>query len=170
MDGLFSNSEYRNMVNKKMAGNSPEPFASFSMENAGYIRTLFLDEAEYQVDILAFGFEDLLYGSYPFLLKKAAERLHRNGGKIRVVTINGEKDPNLEAMNQIDGFEYIPAHCKFPEKVNFYMVVDGKRYHLEQLRHNGGYSYAEVCCFGPKKAAELISFFDELWNSLTDGK
>jgi len=173
--------KYRDMVDAKLAANSSEIFGNFSTEHAGYIIAQFISKAEKSIEILSGGFSDSFYDgiSVQPLLEQAAERIRKNGGKIRIITINGRRSNRLTAMvdeiNSIIGedcISYIPARCDNPERMNHYMVVDNMRYRLEEpheMPENGKAPEcvkAEICCNGSQKAALLLQRFNSAWSQL----
>ena len=177
--------KYRDMVDAKLAANSSEIFGNFSTEHAGYIIAQFISKAEKSIEILSGEFADSFYdGIYVRpLLEQAAERIGKNGGKIRIITIDGYRSGHLTAMadeiNKSCGEEvivYLPASCKNPERMNHYMVVDNMRYRLEEpheMPKDGKAPEcvkAEICCNGPQKAAQLLQRFNSAWSQLDPGK
>lgn len=177
--------KYRDMVDQRLAENSSEIFGNFSREHAGYIIAQFIARAQNSIEIFSGNFADSFYDGITagLLLEQAAERIQRNGGKIRIITINGVRSDTLtrlsERINQrlsTPAVEYRPARCDNPEKVNHFMVVDSMRYRLEEPHpvppESGAPEYvkAEVCCNGPQKAARLIQNFNAAWNLLTPGR
>ena len=97
---------YRDMVDEKLNTNSSEIFGNFSPEHAGYIIAQFISKAKCSIEILSGSFADTFYEGIDIepLLKQAADRLHANGGQIRIITINGERCNKLEAIaNRING-------------------------------------------------------------------
>ena len=178
--------KYRDMVDAKLAANSSEIFGNFSTEHAGYIIAQFISKAEKSIEILSGGFADSFYDGISVcpLLEQAAERIKRNGGKIRIITIDGIRSKHLtdmaEEINKNCNCEdnenvivYLPASCDNPEKMNHYMVVDDMRYRLEEPHEFVGKGdapkcvKAEICCNGPQKAALLLQRFNSAWSQLT---
>ena len=175
--------EYMDMVDDRLRTNSSEVFGNFSPEHAGYIIAQFIASAQRSIEILSGNFSDAFYDgiSVVALLKLAAERIGKNGGKIRIITVNGlccQKlfDLKKEIEVKTPGvLQYIPAKCANPEKVNHFMVVDGARYRLEEphpvTKSDAVPQYvkAEVCCNGVQKCAQLLSSFDLAWERLGGG-
>ncbi|PWM72659.1 MAG: hypothetical protein DBX90_14795 [Lentisphaerae bacterium] len=177
--------KYRDMVDKRLAENSSEIFGNFSREHAGYIIAQFISKAQNSIEIFSGNFADSFYDgiSVAPLLEQAAERIQKNGGKIRIITINGVRSESLtqlsERINQkltAPIVEYRPAKCNNPENVNHYMVVDSMRYRQEEPHpvptgcEAPEYVKAEVCCNGPQKAARLIQDFNSAWSMLSPGR
>lgn len=176
--------KYRDMVDKRLAENSSEIFGNFSREHAGYIIAQFISRAQKSIEIFSGNFADSFYDDIAagLLLEQAAERIQKNGGKIRIITINGVRSDTLtrlsERINQrlpAPVVEYRPARCDNPENVNHFMVVDSIRYRQEEPHpvptgaEAPEYVKAEVCCNGPQKAARLLQDFNSAWNMLTPG-
>ncbi len=172
--------KYKDMVDERLRTNSSEIFGNFSPEHAGYIIAQFIAKAEKSIEILSGNFSDAFYDgiSVADLLKVAAERLKKNGGKIRIITVNGGRCQKLlELKEEIDKkssgvLQYIPAKCTNPEAVNHFMVVDDMRYRLEEPHWGSApdsipqYVKAEVCCNGVQKAAQLLASFYRAWDQL----
>lgn len=173
--------KYQDMVDKRLAENSSEVFGNFSREHAGYIIAQFIANAQNSIEILSGNFADSFYTGISItpLLEQAATRIHKNDGKIRIITVNGTRSKSLtklaDRINQklnAAVIEYKPAKCTNPENVNHYMVVDSMRYRLEEPHtvpvgdEMPEYVKAEVCCNGVQKAAKLIHEFDNAWEIL----
>lgn len=172
---------YNEMVDDYLRTDSPEVFGNFSPEHAKYIITRFLRSAEYSVEIMSGSFADMFYDKETVLplLCGAARRIYRNGGMIRIMTVNGRTSAYLrELVGRVAAehpnpvIEYRPASYSGPDKLSHFMVVDGKRYRLEAPHDLSGAGEipeivkAEVCCNGVEKSGVLIDFFNDAWNSL----
>ena len=172
--------EYMDMVDERLRTNSPEIFGNFSAEHAGYIIAQFIKNAQKSIEILSGNFSDAFYDgiSVKTLLKEAAKRIKENGGRIRVITVNGKVCQKLTELSQEINkdaektMEYIAAKCANPDAVNHFMIVDGFRYRLEEPHqaYEAGkipeYVKAEVCCNGPQKAGNLLRTFNAAWTLL----
>ena len=175
--------KYKDMVDENLETNSSEIFGNFSPEHAGYIIAQFIGRAQKSIEILSGNFSDAFYNgiSITELLTSAAKRISQNGGKIRIITVNGkccEKLRELERginTNTPDVMKYVPAKCSNPAEVNHFMVVDGFRYRLEEPHPVPEGDMipqcvkAEVCCNGFQKSANLLATFNAAWESLTGG-
>ena len=173
--------KYRDMVDENLKTNSSEIFGNFSPEHAGYIIAQFIRSAQKSIEILSGNFSDAFYNgiSITELLTSAAKRISQNGGKIRIITVNGkccEKLRDLERginTNTPDVMKYVPAKCSNPAEVNHFMVVDGFRSRLEEPHPVPEGDMipqcvkAEVCCNGVQKSSELSASFRKAWECLT---
>lgn len=170
--------DYEEMVNTYLKDNSTEVFGNFSSEHAGFIIASFLESAENSVDIFSGTFADAFYSAKGIdaLLIQTARRLQKNNGRIRIITISGEKSDLLNKLekeiNDPKSFSYISAKFKGAPEPNHFMIVDNMRYRLEAphppFDETSNCIHAEVCCNGKAKAAELTHFFDRAWKVLED--
>lgn len=181
--------KYRDMVDEKLGKNSPDIFGNFTSEHAGYIIAQFISKAEKSIEILSGNFSDSFYDGISIkpILQQAARRIKKNGGKIRIITVNGNRCKKLEELateindalatdktpsNENAVVMYIPAKAKSPEKIKHFMVVDDMRYRLEEPHEivNTGRVpecvKAEICCNDIQKASGLRTQFDIAWKQI----
>ena len=174
-------SDYRDMVDSYLKADSSEVFGNFSSEHASYIITRFLETAQNSVDILSGNFHDAFYDNISVrrLLQQTAARLHSQGGRIRLITIDEGTDVDAirRIFNDINGLypntmEYIPAIYQGDEPLSHFLVTDAKRYRLE-APHDRFVAdatpsvHAEVCCNNRERASELLNLFDNIWQRLS---
>ena len=102
--------------------------------------------------------------------------LAEKNGKIRIITVNGQVSQSLsDLVMELSGrgIEYRAGRFVRENGVSplaHFMVVDGKRYRLEESHADSGMPEtvkAEVCCNGPGKARQLLEFFEKAWTLLT---
>lgn len=186
------------MVDKRLAEDSPEVFGNFSYENAKYIIPRFVSNAEESVSIFAGSIPGDFYGKslgpegIPFYeaIEKAVQNIVAKRqqmknvaeSSIRIITIDDKKNPDLvqfaEATNKKYGvsvIKIIQAEYQGKEKLKHYLVVDHKRYRLEEAHEsfrNGPPEIlkAEVCCNNPDKATLMENSFNRIWSVLSDKK
>lgn len=174
----MTESEYKNMVDLFLKNDSTEVFGNFTPAHAGYITAKFIESAQSSIELLSGHFPNGFYGNVKEELKKAAERLAKCGGKIRIITADGiESEDLLDMANDPklkNNFEYISATYSGKESLNHFLIVDGKRYRLEAPHEKSDDTpmrvQAEVCCNGKEKAQKLRGYFDIIWKILTTDK
>ena len=80
------------------------------------------------------------------------------------------KDTNRELGNDVIKI----YHARYRlQRTNHYLVVDHRRYRLEELHESFAENVppvwkAEVCCNGPRKAKKIEASFNAIWNKLRD--
>lgn len=175
---------YNAMVDQYIKDDSPVVFGNFTASHASHIITRFLESAQISVAVLSGSFADAFYDglAIEFLLEQTARRLSNNNGLIRIITASGTRCNRLtELCNKINNalqrdkepiIQYIPARYSGKHPLKHFMVVDAKRYRLEEPHPCNGsqipkYVKAEVCCNGRKKASELLESFDTIWDVIT---
>lgn len=166
--------EYRNTVAEYIRDDSPKIFGNYSRAHAACVTSAFLNAAQRSVVILSGSFPHDFYFDENIgnELRCAIERVAGNGGKVRIITVDGKKNETLSALAEESKgvFEYRAGHYSGNDLAHF-MVVDGKRYRLEAVHDKNEKTpevvRAEVCCNGVKKADELLSFFNAAWCILT---
>lgn len=172
---------YNAMVDQYIKDDSPVVFGNFTASHASHIITRFLETAQISVAVLSGNFADAFYDglAIEFLLEQTARRLSNNNGHIRIITTSGSCSNRLvglcdrinaalPARNNDPVIQYIPARYSGKNPLKHFMVVDAKRYRLEEPHSSKGnqipdYVKAEVCCNGRKKASELLESFDAIW-------
>ena len=175
---------YNAMVDQYIKDDSPVVFGNFTASHASHIITRFLESAQISVAVLSGSFADAFYDglAIEFLLQQTAGRLSSNNGHIRIITTSGSYLTHLvELCDRINAafparkdnpvIQYIPALYSGKNPLKHFMVVDAKRYRLEEPHPSNGdqipdYVKAEVCCNGRKKASELLESFETIWRVL----
>lgn len=194
---------YNQMVDERLATDSPEVFRNFTQENAKHIVPAFIRSARQSITILGGSMPDEFYSDSTcdtsgreisrdgsktspnvfVSLFEAAERLAetlRDDGKIpiRIITLNSKDNEKIDAFvertNHSVGKQVIKIiHARYTghRGINHYLVVDHKRYRLEEPHQPFGDNppdilKAEVCCNGPIKAQKLEASFDSIWCKL----
>ena len=174
---------YNAMVDQYIKDDSPVVFGNFTASHASHIITRFLESAQISVAVLSGSFADAFYDglAIEFLLEQTARRISNNNGQIRIITASGSSCDRLTLLcNKINAslqrtgnpvIQYVPAKYSGTNPLKHFMVVDAKRYRLEEPHSSNGnqipdYVKAEVCCNGRKKASELLESFDAIWRVL----
>ena len=189
------NNEYNRKVDQRLAEDSTEVFGNFSYENAQYIISRFVETAAESVTIFAGSIPGDFYGKslgpdgIPFYkaIEKASQNIvtkkkQRNASaesSIRIITIDGKRDTDLVRFAETTNMKYgVPVIKIFQTrytgqaKLKHYLVVDHKRYRLEEYHESFGDKTpailkAEVCCNNPNKSAIMENSFDQLWSMLS---
>lgn len=160
--------EYRRKLHELLATDSPALFSNYSRAHADCIVATFLRYAQHTVSILSGDFAALLRNS-PEVLNALEDALAR-GITVRVVTLAGgraEVDAALPSHG-LPNFNCRVGRVAPGAMAQHYMVVDGKRYRLEEAHGPVAPSSvrAECCCNGPGKASYLRAAFDQVWAKL----
>ena len=181
------------MVLENLRTDSPEVFGNLTPENARFIVPTFIEAAKESVVIFSgsmppwfYNESDTIAGA-PILniIRNTAKRLYEQyagnaAGAIRIITVNGISDPNLdmfvdEVRKENGGVEVVKiiqaTYRGNPRDLQHYIVIDHRRYRLEAPHNQCRDSkpdavMAEVCCNGPVKAKRLEAVFDTIWASL----
>ncbi len=170
--------EYQAKLDRLIAEDSPAIFANYSRAHARCIIWTFLSGAERTVDILAGDFGNDFY-RHP-AIRSSVLKAVANGARVRVISLGTSPDSRKfvagvahsarEKEASADpggGFEYRFAKVRPGARVKHYMIIDGKRYRLEDYHDEGSESvHAEVCCNGKGKAATLTRLFESVWDRL----
>ena len=171
---------YQARLDRLILEESPAVFANYSRAHARCIIKTFLSGAKEHVDILAGDFGNDFYRQES--VKSAITQAVKNGARIRVVSLGtsaGSKSQVKDLAESIRDecqtaeskgqFLYKFAKVREGSRVKHYMIVDGKRYRLEDYHDEGSNQvHAEVCCNGPEKAAFLTRTFDSVWDRLSE--
>ena len=172
--------EYQARLTKLMLENSPAIFANYSRAHARCIIRTFFENATSSISVLSGDFGNNFYRLYD--IKQALLKAIASGVKIRVISLCAEKNSlaaidslqeEIKSLKESDqsikgGLEVKFATVKTGAQVKHYMVVDDKRYRLEDVHTDNMESpvHAEVCCNGPSKASALNLAFNSVWNRL----
>lgn len=170
--------EYQAKLDKLMAEDSTAIFANYSRDHARCIIRTFLSDAKKTADILAGDFGNDFYQHTD--IEAAVLRAVANGAQLRVISLGtSEKSKTFvrglaevardiaTRSPQTGDFQYAFARVLPGKKVKHYMVIDGKRYRLEESHDEGSHIvHAEVCCNGKGKAATLTRTFESVWDRL----
>ena len=165
---------YQAKLSKLMLEDSPAIFANYSRAHARCIIRTFFESASKSVSVLAGDFGNDFYGLPD--IRAALVRAVKNGAHIRVISLCNSE----ESINAVRQFETeLNTQCSGAIEVRFgvvkegaqvkhYMVIDDKRYRLEDVHSNSVDApvHAEVCCNGPAQASALSISFNNVWNRL----
>ena len=191
----LDNNAYNRRVDQRLAEDSTEVFGNFSYDNAQYIISRFIESANESVTIFAGSIPDEFYkptketgGSQLFgAIGKAAENIATNNplraaSSIRIITIDGVQNPEFVQFARKTNDEHgrpiikiIEAKYKGNKQLKHYLVVDHKRYRLEDSHAPFGNKppdilKAEVCCNDPVKSAIMENSFNQIWSMLCSRK
>jgi len=166
--------EYQAQLNRLILEDSPAIFANHSRRHARCIIRTFLSGAQKSANILAGDFGNDFY-QYPDI-REAILKAVDNGCHVRVISLGTQEqskayieDLEKEANNgHRNGFFVVKfARVRPGARVKHYMVIDGKRYRLEDYHDEGSSTVrAEVCCNGKVKADTMTRSFDSIWDRL----
>ena len=166
---------YQAELSRLMQEDSPAIFANYSRAHARCIIRTFLESATRSVSILAGNFGNAFY-SLPDI-RAALQRAVANGAHVRVISLcASESSRNAvtqfrDELNQLhNGAVEVRFGVVRPgAQVKHYMVIDDRRYRLEDVHSDDPESpvHAEVCCNGPGKAHALSFSFDNVWRRLS---
>ena len=145
-------------------------FKTYTKEQSIFIIELFFKYSISDIIILSGIFPEYLYmNNDASLLKDVISRFRLISGKIRVITLNGNNN-NLENLaKSTDGIlEYRKAYIEnINIKIPHFMVVDGKRYRLEDIHEmNPENLVSQICCNDIMTAKQLTDYFNSLWQKL----
>ncbi|MBO5704136.1 MAG: hypothetical protein J6R91_06190 [Bacteroidaceae bacterium] len=173
--------EYQARLTKLMLENSSAIFANYSRAHARCITRTFFENATSSISVLSGDFGNHFYRLCD--IKQAVLKAIASGVKIRVISLCTEKNSlaaidslqeEIKSLKESDqsvkgGLEVKFATVKTGAQVKHYMVVDDKRYRLEDIHTDnmGSPVHAEVCCNGPSKASALNLAFNSVWNRLS---
>ena len=173
--------EYQAKLTKLMLEDSPAIFANYSRAHARCIIRTFFESASHSISVLAGDFGNEFYRLND--IRQALVKAVRNGACVRVVSLCADLESkgvviqlkkDLDALPSTDGstkgtFEVRFATVKPGAQVKHYMVIDDKRYRLEDVHTDSEDSpvHAEVCCNGPSKASALNLSFNTVWDRLS---
>ena len=165
---------YQARLLELLYSDSPAIFANYSKAHARCIVNTFLGAAKKSVVILSGDFGSDFYGDET--TKTAIKAAVRNGVSVRIVSLNTARDSidQLAALKtesdsiKKDSLEFRLGAVRPDAKVQHYMVVDSKRYRLEELHEMPAPDtvHAEVCCNGPAKSSVLCQAFEAVWSRL----
>lgn len=171
---------YDEMVKDLIKNDSSVVFNNISADHAKFIIKSFVDEAKQSIEILSGSFCKAFYSNIDFYncLESAAKRINSTE-KIKIITLNNtdyaaikEKLALINKTIGLDVITYVPCQYLGKEPIKHFMVVDNKRYreeepHEEFEQENMPQNVkASVCCNGVKKANELSSKFNSIWDAL----
>lgn len=166
--------EYQAELTKLMLEDSPAIFANYSRAHARCIIRTFFDSAQRSISVLAGDFGNAFY-QLPDV-RDALRRAVTNGVHVRVISLcvdECSKNVVIEFCDELNRQNKGTVEARFGvvrpnAQVKHYMVVDDKRYRLEDVHSDGDNSpvHAEVCCNGPGKAAALNVSFNNVWSRL----
>lgn len=166
--------EYQARLSKLMLEDSPAIFANYSRAHARCIIRTFFESARNSVSVLAGDFGNDFY-QLPDI-RDALRRAVANGAQVRVISLGTGKcsmDAVAAIVRDLNAMRAGAIEVRFGvvrsgAQVKHYMVIDDKRYRLEDVHSDCANEpvHAEVCCNGPGKAAALNVSFNNVWNRL----
>ena len=169
--------QYKKVVLEYLATDAATIFGNFTRAHAEFVINSFLDDVQSDLVILSGSFPNDLYFSANEKFVNAVRRVNHNGGKIRVITLNNQF-PSIKKLDELcrefpGTLSHYAANYSGNEPISHFMVVDKKRYRLEAphapvttQEESKADRRAEVCCNGPVKVRELLTFFDLVWSHL----
>lgn len=165
---------YQARLLELLYSDSPAIFANYSKAHARCIVNTFLAAAKNSVVILSGDFGSDFYCDET--TKAAIKAAVRNGVSVRIVSLNTDQKSveqlaalkNEANSTEKKGFDFRLGVVRQGAKVQHYMVVDSKRYRLEESHDMPAPDavHAEVCCNGPAKSAFLGQAFEAVWSRL----
>jgi len=170
--------EYQRQLYELLYSDSDEIFANYSQDHAQIIIRAFLDAAENTIAFLSGDFGSGIYRKGD--IHDAVVNAVRRGVNVRVISL-GHEDGSNECLKQLaqqldnaadnsvkGRFDYRMGAVRPGAQVQHFMVVDGKRYRIEEAHEMPAPDsvHAEVCCNGKAKAALLSNMFNAVWNRL----
>lgn len=177
---------YLEVFENRLNSDSTEVFGNFSLENSRYIVPRLIASAKESVVMLINRIDD-----YPILqffdsVHAAADNIVANlpnnaKSAIRIITTGGRAQGELQMLaeevnykHKLGVVSYIETQYNGRKPLQQYVVVDHKRYRLEEARKTSKMNpesdvlKSEVCCNGPVKAGLIECSFNRLWNKLLD--
>lgn len=170
---------YEQMVNHYLDTDSSEVFGNMSPEHAQFIISKFIRSAKRSIAILSGCFCHDFYSGNNIseVIREKAKELPE--GSIRIITADGEICDDIfklkESVNAEYGkniIEYRPGKFNGSTPLKHFLVVDGKRYRLEEshpvIKEGKAPEFvkAEVCCNGEIKSSVLLDVFNKIWGLL----
>lgn len=166
--------EYQAKLSRLMLEDSSAIFANYSRAHARCIIRTFFESARNSVSVLAGDFGNDFY-QLPDI-RNALRRAVANGAQVRVISL-GTSECSMNAVtairDELNNMRAGAVEVRFGvvrpgAQVKHYMVIDDKRYRLEDVHSDSVDApvHAEVCCNGPGKAAALNVSFNNVWNRL----
>ncbi|MCQ2394239.1 MAG: hypothetical protein MJ249_08120 [Kiritimatiellae bacterium] len=168
---------YKEKLYGLLYSNSSAIFANYSQRHARCIIQAFLDAANDSVEFVSGDF-----GAGVFCEKEIHDAITHavwRGVKMRVISFGASDgsaarikalSDEIDAREKKPGGEFRCVRAKLAEGASFqhFMVVDGRRYRLEEAHAEPvpNTVHAEVCCNGPAKAAFLRSVFNSIWGRI----
>ena len=172
---------YQARLLELLYSDSPAIFANYSKAHANCIVKTFLGAAKESVVILSGDFGGDFYCDDS--VREALKSAVRNNVSVRIVSLNTDQESTRQLANlkrelsegAPEGkasFSYKLGVVRPGAQVQHYMVVDSKRYRLEESHPMPAPDtvHAEVCCNGPAKSALLGRAFDAVWARLGDAR
>lgn len=171
--------EYQAKLDQLIAEDSTAIFANYTRAHARCIVQAFLSGAFDSADILAGDFGNDFWRQEP--VRRAVLRAVSNGARVRVVSLCTDPESKDCVRRLAEAARFAPCEGARPGKflykfanvrpgtqVKHYMIVDRKRYRLEDYHGAGSPAvHAEVCCNGRAKAATLTRLFEGVWDKLS---
>ena len=166
--------EYQAELTKLMLAESPAIFANYSRAHARCIIRTFFESARNSVSVLAGDFGNAFYQQPD--IRDALRRAVMNGAHVRIISLcTDESSMNavIQFQDELNKLRNGSVEVRFGvvrsgAQVTHYMVIDDRRYRLEEVHSDGEDSpvHAEAGCNGPGKAAALNVSFNNVWSRL----
>lgn len=173
---------YTEQFENRLMAESTEVFGNFSSENANYIILRLIESAKESVSVFIDRIPDDANRFYEAIRVAAANIVRHNPQgaveSIRIITVDGKPHLELAAVaNELNShlpckvISVIESKYNKDKPLNTYVVVDHKRYRLEDSHKPfkgelPDILKAEVSCNNPTKAVIMESSFNRLWNAL----
>ena len=175
----MNDADYRAMVTSNIKTDSSEVFGNLTTGHATFIIQSFIESAKESISILSGSFNDAFYDGDTLLkaLKEAAKRINIQNA-IRIITVEKESKRLLDFIQQANKeigkpvISYISTKYTGTEPLNHFLLVDGKRYRIEEPHGEFDSSKkpdivkASVCCNDTKSVKPWQDFFDSIWGIL----
>lgn len=171
--------EYQKKLNYLLYSDSEAVFANYSQNHARCIFRTFIDAALDSIIFLSGDFGQGVFQEES--IKNALVAAVKRGVKIRVISLSGN-EVSLKNLKLLEGsvnsipnekncggyFRYRIGTVRGGARVQHFMVVDGKRYRLEEY-HEAPVPdniHAEVCCNNKMSANAMSAMFNIVWGRL----
>lgn len=171
---------YQSKLDALLAEDSTAIFANYSRAHACCIVRTFLNGAQKSVDILAGDFGNAFYRQDA--IRDAVLKAVANGARVRVISLGVDEDSRAYVRRLAETAKSIAdekgnngallfkfARVRPGAQVKHYLVVDDKRYRLEDYHADDSDTvHAEVCCNGIEKASVLKRTFGATWDRISN--
>ena len=169
---------YQEMVTDNLKKDSPDEFGNFTKTHANFIIKSFIESAQEHIEIFSGSFNDAFYDGLEMfnLLERAAKRIDKPEA-IRIITLEQKSEKLMAFVDQVNKklgklvIVYISTIYKGINKLQHFLLVDGKRYRIEESHEPLGDTMPEktkavVCCNRPETVSKWLTYFDGFWDLL----